>query len=417
MKALITALLAASAVSALGVNAQDNGKIHKFTVNVENKLSDKVNGIPVVIPLKEYGDVKMANVYGSHDIPFQLDDLDGDGVADELVFILNIPANYTKHIAVILNDTIGPQTFEAKSRAYIKLRDEKKKNPEVLSITYPGNSDNSIIYNTIYGHGAVMESMANAWRIYIDNRQSIDLYGKKNNKQLELDVTGFYTTPEQFAEGYGRDILWAGKSVAAGSFRGLTNGQPATIDTVASRTQRILASGPIRSIIEVEDKGWEINGKKVNMTQRYTQYGVNPWFDVEISLDGEGADQIFCTGVQKIGDDGTGTGFIDPRGIVGSWGTNIPEKKYPEMTETLGIGLRVNPENLVKVREDDLNYLVEVKPNKDGKIRYSVNFVSAMEKKAPQNLEEWKNRLMKWEEMESADYTPIYTEYVKPAAH
>lgn len=374
-----------------------------FQVDFTNPLSERVVGIPVVIPLAEYGDVKTANVYGSHDIPFQLDDLDGDGVADELVFVLNIDPGYTKHIKVTLNDTIGPQTFEPKSRAYIKLRDEKKKNPEILSITYPGNSNNSIIYNTIYGHGAVMESMHNAWRIYVDNRQSIDLYGKKNNKQLELDVTGFYTTPEQYTQGYGRDILWAGKSVAAGSFRGLTDGKPATIDTVATRTQRIVATGPVRSIIEVEDKGWVINGKKVNMTQRYTQYGVNPYFTVDITLDGPGAEQIFCTGIQKIGDEG-GVGFIGKEGLAGSWGTNIPEKNHPELPETLGIGIQIDPANLVKAREDDVNYLMEVKPDKDGKIRYHVNFVSAMERKAPQNLDEWRSRLEKWSRAVKASY-------------
>lgn len=371
-----------------------------FTVNVTNPLPDRVTGIPVVVPLAQYGDVKTANVYGSHDIPFQLDDLDGDGVADELAFVLNIDPGYTKHIKVTLNGE-GPQSFEPKSRAYIKLRDEKKKHPEVTSVTYPGNSDNSVIYNTIYGHGAVMESSRNAWRIYIDNRQSIDLYGKKR-PALELDVTGFYTTPEQYAEGYGRDILWAGKSVAAGSFRGLTGGNPATIDTVASRTQRIVATGPVRSIIEVVDKGWEINGRKVDMTQRYTQYGANPWFEVDVTLKGEGADQVFATGAQKIGDAG-GEGFADGN-LVGSWGTNLPEKQYPELTETLGIGVAVNPANFALSREDDLNYLVELKPDGDGRIKYYVNFVSAMEPKAPKDLAEWTQRLAKWKNAVLTEY-------------
>lgn len=374
----------------------------KFQLDFTNPLDQRVVGVPVVIPLAEYGDVKTANVYGSHDIPFQLDDLNDDGVADELVFLLNIDPGYTKHIKITLNDTIGPQTFEQKSRAYLKLRDEKKKYPEIDAITYPGDANNSIIYNTIYGHGAVMESMLNAWRIYVDNRQSIDLYGKKTH-QLELETTGFYTTPEQSAQGYGRDILWAGKSVAAGSFRGLTNGQPATIDTVRSRSQRIVASGPIRSIIEVEDKDWEINGKKVDMLQRYTQYGLNPYFTAEIFLKGPGADQVFCTGVQKIGDNG-GEGFFENNGFAGSWGTNIPEKAHPEMTETLGIGIQVDPANVVRTREDDLNYLVEVKPDANGKITYYVNFVSAMEKKAPKDVNEWRNRLEKWSRQVLAPY-------------
>lgn len=139
------------------------------------------------------------------------------------------------------------------------------------------------------------------------------------------------------------------------------------------------------------------------MLQRYTQYGLNPYFTAEIFLEGPGADQVFCTGVQKIGDDG-GEGFIADGGLAGSWGTNLPDKNYPEMTETLGIGIQVEPENLVKAREDNLNYLMEVKPDSNGKITYYVNFVSAMEKNAPENLGEWRKRLEYWQRAVLADY-------------
>lgn len=124
----------------------------------------------------------------------------------------------------------------------MKLHDEKGKHPEMKSITYPGDADLLDMYNSIYGHGAVFESRLAAFRIYMDNRQSIDLYGK-TSYQLEMDSTGFYTTPEQLAQGYGCDILWAGQSVGAGSFRGYQNDKPCYIDTVAWRRQTILADG------------------------------------------------------------------------------------------------------------------------------------------------------------------------------
>lgn len=376
-------------------------------VDVSNNTDRRVTGIPVVLPLAEYGEVTTANVYGSHDIPFQLDDLDGDGVADELCFLLNIDARHDKHIKVTLNSGFGPQTFEPKSRAYIKLRDERRKYPFVTAVTYPGNSDNKVIYNTVYGHGPCVESIHNAWRIYVDNRQSIDLYGKKK-RQLELDTTGFYTTREQYLDkGFGRDILWAGKSIAAGSFRGLTAGQPQTIDTVTNRAYKVIASGPVRAIVEVEDQGWQINGRRVNMRQRYTQYGMNPWFSVDIDLTGPGADQIFCTGIQKIGEP-TGTvpeapntdrnGFVRPDGVAASWGQNIPEKAHKDLTESLGIGLRVNPANVASVREDDLNYLVELCPDANGHISYDVIFNSAMNPKNPQDYKAWKKTVENWSE-------------------
>lgn len=64
----------------------------------------------------------------------------------------------------------------------------------------------------------------------------------------------------------------------------------------------------------------------------------------------------------------------------------------------------MEPENLVKAREDNLNYLMEVKPDSNGKITYYVNFVSAMEKNAPENLGEWRKRLEHWQRAVLADY-------------
>ena len=43
-------------------------------------------------------------------------------------------------------------------------------------------------------------------RIYMDKRQTIDLYGKFH-KGLELEQTQFYTSKEQKAQGYGADVL------------------------------------------------------------------------------------------------------------------------------------------------------------------------------------------------------------------
>lgn len=166
------------------------------------------------------------------------------------------------------------------------------------SITYPGNADLLDMYNSIYGHGAVFESRLAAFRIYMDNRQSIDLYGKTSYR-LEMDSTGFYTTPEQLAQGYGCDILWAGQSVGAGSFRGYQNDKPCYIDTVAWRRQTILADGPVRTVVEVADGGWIYHGQTLHMTQRYTLYAGHRDVEVDIRIDGASPDATFCTGIQN----------------------------------------------------------------------------------------------------------------------
>lgn len=270
----------------------------------------------------------------------------------------------------------------AQTDAYIKLRDEKKTHPRIESITFPGDANTRYMYDAIYGHGAVIENPWVAYRVYMDNRQSLDLYVKQT-PQLELDVTGFYTTPEQLKEGYGIDVLWAGKSIGAGSFRGLQNGKPVTIDTVASRTQKVLDD----HTIQVIDKDWIYNGHPIQMTQTYSMSPNSRDLFVEIKLDGYLPDEVFATGIQKLETDNQG--FINSDGRAASWGSNIPDKGHPEIVEQVGLGIIVDPENIVTTEETDLNYLVTVRPDSDGIIRYRVIAAGDREKNGFKNYADW----------------------------
>lgn len=266
--------------------------------------------------------------------------------------------------------------------AYIKLYDHHGKHPRIVSITYPGDANLLDMYNSIYGHGAVIENPWVAYRVYMDNRQSLDLY-VKSTPRVELDVTGFYTTPEQMQQGYGCDVLWAGKSIAAGSFRGYRNGTPLTIDTVASRTQTVISP----SEIEVSDKDWIFNGHPIQMTQRYSVKPSTRDLFVEIELKGYKPWDVFVTGIQKLESDNKG--FILPTGVAGSWGSNVPDKNHPELVEQVGLGIVVNPENIVSTLEDELNYLVLVKPDNEGKIRYRVVAAGDREQSGFKSADAW----------------------------
>lgn len=329
------------------------------------------------------------------EVPSQLDDLDSDGLFDEIAYI----GDRTESTVIEFNfDDEGTQpVYETGTIAYIKMRDEKKKYPKLKGISFPGDADTRTMYNSIYGHGAVMENPYNAIRIYMDNRQSIDLYGK-NKPGFELETTGFYTTQDQLKEGYGRDILWAGKSVGAGSFRGFQNGEPVTIDTVEVRSQRVLASGPVRSIVEIEDLGWIYNGRRHNMTQRYTMWTGRRDVDVEVNIDNLDGTEEFCVGIQKLETNPVG-GFMEDNLLnidkAWSWGTNVPEKKYPEQTEEVGLGLKVPSGLSIAAMEDEFNYLFIVRPYK-GKIIYRVTFGAGREGIFP-DAASWKKLVEEWD--------------------
>lgn len=391
-KYFMTAMAAGIAATALAASTQ-------MEVNLKNQLKTGLENYPVAIPVDVatlgFNPTRVVATVDGKEIASQLDDLDKDGIVDEIAMTVDVAGK--KNVTVTLNiDNEGMQAaYPIGTHAYIKMRDEKKRYPKIVALEFPGDADINTMYNSVYGHGAVMENPYNAIRIYMDNRQSIDLYGK-NKPGMELDVTGFYTTQEQLKEGYGRDILWAGKSVGAGSFRGLVGGEPATIDTVTSRGQRVIVAGPVRSIVEITDKGWIYNGRRYDMTQRYTMWQGRRDVEVAVTIKGDGVDtETFCAGIQKLETDNEG--FIDKKtGLAGSWGVNVPEKKYPEQTEVVGLGLVPMTVNLSSTREDEFNYLNLLKTDKAGQIVYKVIFAAGREEGGFGNSAEWFNYLKTW---------------------
>ncbi|MCM1020780.1 MAG: DUF4861 domain-containing protein [Muribaculum sp.] len=289
-------------------------------------------------------------------------------------------------ISIICSVCVAVPAMNAQTDAFIKIHDSHARHPRVTEITFPGNTVFPADYDAIYGHGAIIENPWVAYRVYMDNRQSLDLYAK-TTPRLEVDETCFYTTPQQLASGYGCDVLWAGKSVAAGSFRGWQNNNPTTIDSVATRTHRVLNNHSI----EVQDKDWTYNGRKLQMTQRYSMLPDSRDLFVEISLTGYEPSDLFCTGIQKLETDNQG--FIDPKGNAGSWGSNIPDKAHPELIETVGLGIEVEPDNLVQTIEDDVNYLMIVRPDAHGRIRYRVSAAALRQTDGFKSADQWFNYL------------------------
>lgn len=369
-----------------------------FSITVQNPSGHERRSQPVVLSLSRYVDFGVTKAVVKADgkeIPSQLDDMDGDLQADELAFVADMPANADKRFTIILSDETRQNSYEKQTDAYIKLNDVKEKHPRVLSVTYPGDADILDMYNSIYGHGAVFENCFMAYRVYMDHRQSIDLYGK-TLPRLEMDVTGFYTTDGQLAQGYGCDILWAGQSVGAGSFRGYRDGQPCYIDTVAWRRQTVVAWGPVRSIVEVTDKNWMYKGRPVDMTQRYILYAGRRDLSVDIRIEGATPDETFCTGIQKLEEQPVG--FIREDGLCGSWGFNVPEKSAPEHREGVGLGLYVHPDNRKEMKEDSYNYLTLLRADGEGHIRYTIATCAEREKDGFKTAGEWFDYLLQWRE-------------------
>ena len=371
----------------------------QFHVTVSNNWNQEKRYEPVVIQLKDVQgldfEVKSATVFiGNHSgridkvevlqTVCQLDDWDGDQRADELVFMAELKANKTSEYTIDLfddpsgNEQFGEPATNGRRWVYadMMLEDKKDKHPLITALEAPGDS---YLYNDLYHHGAAFENELCAFRVYFDQRQNIDIYGKKK-RQLELATTNFYATPEQMKQGYGNDVLWAGNSVGCGSFKGWDGKAPTNIEPVKTRGQRIVASGPLRTIVEVKDIGW--NG--LNMRQYYILYAWHRECEVRIEFDRPLGNETFSTGVQKIGE--KPEGFVHNDGIAASWGSDYPEmgKKEQFPPEAVGLAVYVPKQFIKSTTESDLNYLFTLGAQGGTSLHYYVAFCA--DKEAPVEL-------------------------------
>ena len=384
------------ALLAGGLSASAQGQEKKIEVIVENPWNAEKVDEPVVIDLSSLGagfTVKSATVFdGTNEIPSQLDDMNGDTRADELAFVINLPASGKKTLNVILSSLKSDKTYPARVYAEMLFRTSKKnKYAKGYAIYADGASDT---YNVQHHHGAAFESELVAYRIYFNEKQTTDLYGKFH-KGLELEESQFYPTDEQLKRGFGDDVIKVNSSCGAGTLRGWDGTQSTLIKPIAVRGQRILASGPVRTIVDAEVKGWQYQNKELNMINRYTLYAGHRDAQVDVLFDAPLDKEVFCTGVQNI--TGHADMFSDHNGLVASWGTDWPVNdtvKYKK--ETVGLATYIPKKYVVKETSDKENFLYTISAPGKSSFRYYTSFTSCKETFGYPDKEKWFAYVQEW---------------------
>ena len=370
-------------------------------VTIENPLKVARTDQPVVLSLRDYKmEVRQAIVRcGNQEIPCQLDDLDQDETFDELCFLADLQKGEKKHYQVTLLPTGEPRSYPARVYTEMLVPNTKdktlKKNQQnnyLEAITARG--DAAYTYNVQHHHGVAFESELNAIRIYFDARQTLDVYGKVQ-KRLELKDTQFYTAAEQKEQGYGDDVLWVGQTFGLGAFRGWNGQQPTLVEPVRSRTQRVISYGPLRTIVEVFDRGWLPAGasQPVNMTLRYIQYAGHRDTDVEVLFNRDVTGYRFSTGIINVKNS---TEYSDHQGLRACWGTDYPSTAEGAKLETVGLAVYVPQQNIVSeepANKDNYAFVLKV----DGrKMTYKVACASANESFGYHTADAWFDYLKAW---------------------
>jgi len=387
-----------------------------FSVTLTNPNKQAMTDAPVSlhVPAEVQTEARSATVMiDGKEVPCQLDDLDSNGFPDEIAFVVDIERKGKIKAEITYSSEAKPaDRYPARVHAQMWFKDNDKTKSYLEKQHIPTDTVSEVVdnmYSKMMHHGPAFENEIVAYRVYFDQKQSTDLYGKRI-KQLELADGLWYSSevPELVNERtFGDDIILVGQTISVGALRGWddSNDDPAFASTPAQgkikdpcmqmiapfswRQAHIVAKGPVRTVVDMNVEGWEYKGKHIDLKSRYILYAGNRecqvihYFDAPLDEKVDWEKMEFVTGVMKVGifnTDSTSLAGLhyefDKKGLCASYGKDWPDgnhKLYPQMS-TAALAVSVNHRFVNRAIDRKEQILYGVHPNKNGVLRYRMAF-------------------------------------------
>ena len=291
-------------------------------------------------------------------------------VGQDILLLLSFKPNETKEL--VFDDKVEGKKANKETQAYLgekvdyKLKDGNYTGGRFVSIDFTKVPGTHVEHDALYQfEGPGWESDEIAYRVYLDDRNRTDIFGKKEDG-LFLNIIGKNDLVSDGNESYqrgmlswGRDIFKVGNSLGIGSIATYYNNKVTTVSDVDSVYCNVL-NGNLISGITTKHYGWKLD-KKYNITISYSIPAKSRVTNVNVSIDKK--IDNFCTGLAKHEDTDYLTSNGDGWNYIALWG------KQTLADDNLGIAVIYNKSYLLNISEDDLSYFVVLKPN-NNKLTY-----------------------------------------------
>lgn len=314
----------------------------------------------------------------------QVNDLNDDHQADQIVFICDLSSGQSKNIMIRYSqEDTKPREYTKRTQAEIshkvggKFVNRIYEGGEFQNVEYllvpPEHTDHSFY---IRYEGPGWESDKVGYRFYLDWRNATDIFGKKTNEMVlqNVGLDGFDSYHEM--SDWGMDILKVGDSFGIGSWGMWADGKAHRVAETDKVECAIRINGPLQSMIETNYFGWKVAENKYDLSAILTINAGSrlTHCNLEITDDPEN----LCTGIVKH--DSTKIHKSDDK--QEGWQYFATYGKQSLANDSLGMAIFYKSGDLVEINEDDLSHLILLKP-KSGKVDY---YFSAAWEKEPKGI-------------------------------
>lgn len=354
-----------------------NGK--SFQINIENNSAfariDELIELSVTDIKAKYPDFNENNfaVYdGEIEIPYQIS---FNEKVDKILFVCNLEANKTKSLEVKYES--GEMKREYKSRVFAGLA------PKKGNVYYGGkfrgaefefvdkykvpaiHKDHDALFKC---EGPTWESDKVGYRFYLDWRNATDIFGKKTSELVLKEVGKHDTVASDDSyhrmQEWGMDVFKVGSTLGIGSIAMMNEGKVNMVAKTDSNFYELLSNGPVQSEFKTTYSGWEVGKNKYEL-ESFISINAGSRFTKQELIINNNAENL-ATGLAKY----KGTNFIEKK-TPGGWSyiALYGAQTLVDENDKLGIALFYNEKDLIELTEDEINYVVVLKPV-EGKVTY-----------------------------------------------
>lgn len=311
-------------------------------------------------------------------VPQQMIDSDGDGKPDALLIMVTYTAHQKRYFKIFNDPQSSPPKLRKRTQAEISIKkggkwvDHHYDGGHFVNVKYvklpPQYTDHS---NFIRYEGPGIESDKVAYRVYLDQRNGFDIFGKKIHGMVLQNIGHDDAESYENDAPWGLDIFKVGDSLGTGGF-GYWNGkQVEPVAVTASRDATIVANGSLYSAFNIGYGQWQINHGVYNMSAMISMQAASRLAHVQIRMESAGGNPVMPSmtiGVVHHPDTTLMQSESDSKlewAYAASWGKQ--SRIGPD--EYLGVGVIFPRAKRVKQTEDANSY-VSVMEAKDGTLDY-----------------------------------------------
>jgi hypothetical protein len=308
---------------------------------------------------------------GEKEVPSQAVDTNDDGEFDAIILNIDLAANEQKGLSIRFNPN-GELIREYPKRTQAELShkvggefvERKYIGGEFKNVSYlklpPEHTDHS---SFIRYEGPGWESDKVGYRFYLDWRNATDIFGKKVPDMVlqNVGLDGFesYHHPAD----WGMDVLKVGETLGVGSIALWEDSKANRVAETDSVDCKIVANGPLYSQIRTRYFGWKVGSAQYDLISDLSITAGSRMTKHQLEI--RGGAQNLCSGLAKHED----TDYFQSDMDKGGWAYIALWGKQSLAGDNLGTAVLFDTKWLSEINEDELNYVVVLKPY-ENKVMY-----------------------------------------------